>query len=265
MPKYMIGIVSFLLLGCASNSVTNNTLSTAQNSASVANNDLSVSQPKPKANIEPTTIYEMLVQAKEYQEKEKNGDLSSKEEEKWNSWKNKYSAGDGEYTHKITGKKLSMAEVVTMSWAIENEFSWEEIDWVLDLGIYKDNPYCEKDIKAVKIISVLANDSALVYACPYTTNTEGCDPSDIKIFVYASQDPEELLYDKKKIVVPEGACAMMFATTTYNTASGERATVPAISFINDRLHNKRLEQLKKSRADMPHIDLRTGEVTYRRK
>lgn len=258
MQKHIIVLVLFFLVGCSTAFVTHNKEDTIQDTTPVLGtndlNSMNISKPKQKINFEPTTIYEMLVEAKAYQEKEEKGVLSVEEEKKWNTWKNKYSYGEGEYTHKITGKRLSIAEVITISWSVANEFTWEEIDWVLELGIYKDNPYCEKNLKVFKIFQTISPESALVLGCKDRFSLDYCPSNSIQLYAYVSPN-DELLYDGKTIELKQEECAMIAGTATYITNKEGRKTVPIIVPEQKRIHKKRLTYIENIRKKYRYVDL----------
>lgn len=246
------------LVGCATVSNTNNETEadTIQNDTQVNVSNSFNQKPQKNVHKEPVTIYEMWVEAKALQQKAEDGSLLSEEANRWISLKDKYSAGDGEYRHKLTGKKVSMADVVTIGWAVEKKFTWEEIDWVLDLGIYQDNPYCDKDgVVSLKIFRTLAENSALVLGCKDGYDLGSCDLDKIQIYLYVSPNEEELLYDQKTIKIKSGECAMIVGTATYITSDNISKTVPIILPIEKRIHKARLATIEDMRKKFKHIDL----------
>ncbi len=279
MKRHLVFGISFiicLLVGCSS--LSRNTSSTSEKNTIETNakpitQDYFISndtQTKQEVEKEPTSIYEMWVLAKSYQQKEEAGTLSDKEAEKWNALKDQVNAHKKKSTGTGSANRgniptLTMPELVTMLWGHEHGYTMKEIDWELDLGFFQDNPYCETDIRALRVMSVVSPESALVYACPYTKDTEGCNPVDVKIYLYISLDEEELLYDNKKVVVPDDLCVTMTGTTSYYTRAGEATTVPMITFADRRVNNTQLERLKQTKQNMPHVDFRTGEIHRRSK
>lgn len=153
---------------------------------------------------------------------------------------------DFEEIKKYAERPITTVDIFTIDAALEKDYTMEEIDKFLNLGLYIKNPYCENEFKSYKIIQVLS-DHVLTMGCEIT-NYSKCSTGHDKVFVFIKEDGK-LYFDQQTLSAPSGSCPTIVGVYKYASHKREDNTVPVMMFLKRTISKKQLEAIDKMRAE----------------
>lgn len=217
--------------------------------ASVSNVDTVYNEPGKRPTL--SQIHknaELIVAALE--DEEKIATLSDEGKEFAERIKNWEKVEGSNEIKKYAERPITSVDILTMAWALDEEYTMEDVDKFLKLGLYVKNPYCENEFKSYEVFQVLP-DIVLTHGCEITSYSE-CSTYHGKIFMFFKQK-DELYFDKKVLAPSAKTCPTMIGIYTYEANNGMNRTVPVLTFLPKTLDKAQLENIQKLREESQKI------------
>jgi len=147
---------------------------------------------------------------------------------------------------------VSDKDVLFLVVAKSFNYTFEEIDKYLHLGLFVENPYCENDYKEFKVFDVIGQSFVLAQNCKNEYGDK-CSTIGSSIFVFF-QEKGEVYFDDKILSLGKKECVTITGTLSYLTSGGRKRTVPIVDFELKFIDKGRLQWITERRT-LPPLDL----------